>query len=108
MKNTTQEGMGDCANCPNGKGLPNATGRRGFLNYLLGTSFGATLIAILYPIARFVTPPEVIEAMQSSLRRFRVSFTGHCRSTVAGDSASFSTACRHGDYFGNDVGTHCR
>jgi cytochrome b6-f complex iron-sulfur subunit len=36
--------------------------RRGALNWLLGTSFGATLVAALYPVFRFVIPPEVAEA----------------------------------------------
>ncbi|HEU4389495.1 MAG TPA: ubiquinol-cytochrome c reductase iron-sulfur subunit [Blastocatellia bacterium] len=41
--------------------------RRSFLNYLLGTSIGATLVAIAYPIIKFVIPPEVIEAAQTSV-----------------------------------------
>jgi Rieske Fe-S protein len=36
--------------------------RRGLLNWLLGTTFGATLVAALYPVYRFVIPPEVAEA----------------------------------------------
>jgi len=36
--------------------------RRGALNWLLGTTFGATLAAALYPVFRFVIPPEVAEA----------------------------------------------
>jgi cytochrome b6-f complex iron-sulfur subunit len=36
--------------------------RRDFLNWFLGTSFGALLVSILYPIARYVSPPEVAEA----------------------------------------------
>ncbi len=36
--------------------------RRGLLNWLLGTTFGATLVAALYPVFRFVIPPEVAEA----------------------------------------------
>jgi cytochrome b6-f complex iron-sulfur subunit len=34
-------------------------GRRRLLNWLLGTSFGALLAAIVYPVARFLSPPEV-------------------------------------------------
>lgn len=41
--------------------------RRSFLNYLLGTSVGATLVAIAYPILKFVIPPEIIEAAQTSV-----------------------------------------
>jgi Rieske Fe-S protein len=41
--------------------------RRKLLNILLGTSVGATLVAILYPILKFMIPPEVIEATQTSV-----------------------------------------
>lgn len=34
-------------------------GRRRLLNWFLGTSLGALLAAILYPVARFLNPPEV-------------------------------------------------
>ena len=54
-------------------GSPPASGRRSFLNYLLGTSIGATLVAILYPISRFLVPPEVIEAAQNSVVAGKVS-----------------------------------
>jgi Rieske Fe-S protein len=36
--------------------------RRRFLNWLLGTSFGALAASILYPVARFLDPPDVPEA----------------------------------------------
>ncbi len=36
--------------------------RRNLLNWLLGTTLGATLGAALYPVFRFVIPPEVAEA----------------------------------------------
>jgi len=39
-----------------------AVSRRGALNWLLGTTFGAALVAALYPVFRFVIPPEVAEA----------------------------------------------
>jgi cytochrome b6-f complex iron-sulfur subunit len=39
-----------------------ATGRRSFLNWFLGTSAGALAASALYPIARFVSPPHVPEA----------------------------------------------
>ena len=41
--------------------------RRNFLNYLLGTSVGATLVAIFYPVIKFVIPPRVAEAIQNSV-----------------------------------------
>lgn len=34
-------------------------GRRRLLDWFLGTSFGALLAAILYPVGRFLNPPEV-------------------------------------------------
>ena len=36
--------------------------RRSFINWLLGSSFGALCVAVLYPVARFLSPPEVPEA----------------------------------------------
>jgi cytochrome b6-f complex iron-sulfur subunit len=36
--------------------------RRRFLDWFLGTSVGALLVAILYPVARYLTPPSVPEA----------------------------------------------
>ncbi|HZR84430.1 MAG TPA: ubiquinol-cytochrome c reductase iron-sulfur subunit [Candidatus Binatia bacterium] len=45
------------------RGAPHGTaegvGRRRLLNWFLGTSFGALLAAMLYPVARFLNPPEV-------------------------------------------------
>lgn len=40
---------------------PQAVSRR-VVNWLLGTSTGALLLAVVYPIARFVSPPEIPEA----------------------------------------------
>ncbi len=39
--------------------------RRSFLNWFLGTSVGAMCVSIVYPIARYITPPEVPEAETS-------------------------------------------
>jgi cytochrome b6-f complex iron-sulfur subunit len=36
--------------------------RRSFLNWLLGTSFGALFGSVLYPVARFLSPPNIPEA----------------------------------------------
>lgn len=41
--------------------------RRSFLDYLLGTSVIVTLGAILYPILKFMSPPQIIEATQNSV-----------------------------------------
>ncbi len=32
--------------------------RRGFLNWFLGTSTGAFLVTVLYPVSRFLIPPK--------------------------------------------------
>ena len=37
-------------------------GRRRFLQWYLGTSLGALLASVLYPVLRFLTPPEAAEA----------------------------------------------
>ena len=36
--------------------------RRRFIDWLLGTSFGALLLSVAYPIARYISPPQVPEA----------------------------------------------
>jgi cytochrome b6-f complex iron-sulfur subunit len=36
--------------------------RRRFINWFLGTSVGALLVSILYPVLRYVTPPRIAEA----------------------------------------------
>jgi len=41
---------------------PESPGRRRLINWFLGTSFGALLASIVYPLARFMDPPEVAEA----------------------------------------------
>lgn len=47
--------------------------RRSFLDYLLGTSAIATLGAILYPILRFMSPPQIIESTESSVVAAKLS-----------------------------------
>jgi Rieske Fe-S protein len=41
---------------------PAGESRRSFLNWFFGTSVGALLATVLYPVVRFVSPPEVPEA----------------------------------------------
>ena len=36
--------------------------RRRFLNWFLGTTVGALFASVLYPVARFVSPPEIPES----------------------------------------------
>lgn len=47
--------------------------RRSFLDYLLGASALATLTAIVYPILRFMSPPQVVESAESSVLAAKVS-----------------------------------
>ena len=42
-------------------------GRRKFLNWFLGTSFGALMGSILFPVFRFVSPPDVAEAVTNQV-----------------------------------------
>ena len=42
-------------------------GRRRFLNWFLGTSFGAMFVAVAYPIVRFVSPPRIPEAATNQI-----------------------------------------
>lgn len=85
--------------------------RRSFLDYLLGTSAFATLAAILYPIIRFMAPPHVVEAMQSSVIAAKLSELppnsgkifkfgskpGLIIRTASGELKAFSAVCTHLD-----------
>ena len=42
-------------------GGPSPT-RRAFVNWFLGTTVGALLVSVLYPVLRFVSPPRIPEA----------------------------------------------
>jgi len=83
--------------------------RRRFINYLLGTSLGATLVAILYPIIEFLIPPPVAEAPQSSVVAGQVNELkpnsgkifkfgtqpGILIRTPGGELRAFSATCTH-------------
>lgn len=47
------------------EGARQAPGRRSFLNWLLGSSVGAMFVSIVYPVARYISPPDVPEAQTS-------------------------------------------
>ena len=47
------------------------SGRRGFLNWILSTSVGAMFASVLYPVARYVSPPDVPEAQTSRVTAAR-------------------------------------
>jgi Rieske Fe-S protein len=115
MEHANHKENGECANCPNklatAEGMVEKSGRRRFLNYLLGTSFGATLITIFYPIIRFITPPEIVEAAQNSVVAGKVgelaansgkifkfgNKPGLLVRTSSGEVKAFSAVCTHLD-----------
>ena len=41
--------------------------RRNFLNWFLGTTAGAFVLSILYPLSRYLTPPQVGESTARSV-----------------------------------------
>jgi Rieske Fe-S protein len=85
--------------------------RRQLLDYLLGTSAFATLAAILYPIFKFMIPPQVTEAQQNSVVAAKTneiaantgkifkfgSKPGILIKTEKGDLKAFSASCTHLD-----------
>lgn len=85
------------------------TGRRRFLDYLLGTSVVATMGAIFYPIFKFMSPPPIIEAMQNSVEGGKLaelpvnsgkifkfgSQPGILVRTETGELKAFSAVCTH-------------
>jgi Rieske Fe-S protein len=87
----------------------NPNGRRRFLDFLLATSAGATLVAILYPIFRFMSPPKTVEAAQHSVSAGKLSEIpvnsgkifkfgnkpGILIRTPSGDLKAFSAVCTH-------------
>ena len=87
------------------------TSRRRFLDYLLGTGVVATLGAIVYPIIRFMAPPQIVEALQSSVVAAKLSELppnsakifkfgsqpGLVVRTAAGELKAFSAVCTHLD-----------
>ena len=84
-------------------------GRRSFLNWLLGTSIGAMAVSILYPVARYITPPDIPEATTDSVvaghegdlqpnqgKIFRFgSRPGLLVRTEDGQYRAFSATCTH-------------
>jgi Rieske Fe-S protein len=89
--------------------IPAQRPRRRFLNYLLGTTLGGTLSAIVYPIIQFLIPPAVSEASQYNVvaatstelkpgsgRIFKFgSQPGLLIRTTAGETRAFSAVCTH-------------
>jgi len=88
-----------------------AAGRRKFLDILLGSSVVATMGAILYPIFRFMVPPQIVEASQNSVivgklnevpvnsgKIFKFgSKPGIVVRSATGELKAFSAVCTHLD-----------
>jgi cytochrome b6-f complex iron-sulfur subunit len=85
--------------------------RRGFINWFLGTSAGAFLLAVLYPLSRYLVPPEVGESTAGTVTLSDVkpdslrpnsgqifkfgSRPGILVRTPSGDLRAFSATCTH-------------
>jgi cytochrome b6-f complex iron-sulfur subunit len=84
--------------------------RRGFVNWFLGTAVGAFVVSVLYPVGRYLIPPEVAESTATSVKlpikpedvkansglifKFGNS-PGILIRTPAGDLRAFSAVCTH-------------
>lgn len=87
------------------------TSRRRFLDYLLGLSVITTLGSILYPIIRFMSPPQVVEATENSVVAGKINELavnsgkifkfgnkpGILVHTQSGEFKAFSAVCTHLD-----------
>lgn len=86
--------------------------RKRFLDWLLGTSLGSFLVAVAYPVVRYIIPPEVAESAVSSVvlpfeatdlgpnsgRIFKFgSKPGLIIRTPTGELRAFSAICTHLD-----------
>jgi cytochrome b6-f complex iron-sulfur subunit len=83
-------------------------GRR-FINYLLGTSIGALLVSIFYPIIRYIIPPAIPESSQLTVVAAKTTELkpnsgkvfqfgtepGIVIETPAGEVRAFSAVCTH-------------
>jgi len=84
--------------------------RKRFIDWLLGTSAGGLLIAVLYPVTRYIVPPDIPETAVNSVvlkvkpedvatnsgEIFRFgSKPGLLVRTAAGELRAFSAVCTH-------------
>jgi cytochrome b6-f complex iron-sulfur subunit len=84
--------------------------RRGFIDWLLGTSVGGLVVAVLYPVSRYMVPPKAAEAatnsvtldfapadiLPNSARLFRFgNRAGIFVHTADGEYRAFSALCTH-------------
>ena len=90
--------------------LPHDSTRRNFLNWFLGTTAGAFAISVLYPVSRYLIPPQVEESTSRTVtlsikpqevkpnsgQIFRFgSQAAILVKTPAGELKAFSAACTH-------------
>ena len=91
---------------------PGTTTRKSFVDWLIGSSVGGFLVAVLYPVTRYLIPPKVSESAVNSVV---VPFTpadmkpnsgqifkfgnkpGILIRTPTGDLRAFSARCTHLD-----------
>jgi Rieske Fe-S protein len=84
--------------------------RRDFLNWFLGTTAGAFILSVLYPLSRYLVPPRVEESTSRTVtlaikpqevkvnsgQIFRFgSQPGILVNTPSGELKAFSAACTH-------------
>lgn len=84
--------------------------RRDFLGWFVGTTLGALVVAVLYPVARYLVPPKVSESAEDTVtldvapadvppnsgQIFRFgSQPGILVRTPAGELRAFSAVCTH-------------
>ena len=84
--------------------------RRSFLDWFIGTSGGALVVSVLYPLARYLVPPEIEESVARSVtlvvraedvkpnsgQIFRFgSQPGILVRTPGGELRAFSAVCTH-------------
>ncbi|MBI4735136.1 MAG: Rieske 2Fe-2S domain-containing protein, partial [candidate division NC10 bacterium] len=89
---------------------PLASSRRGFVNFLLGSGFGAMAVWMLYPVLRYLIPPKSGEPTIASVpvpwkpaeikansgRIFKFgSQPGILVKTPAGELRAFTAICTH-------------
>jgi cytochrome b6-f complex iron-sulfur subunit len=87
-----------------------ANSRRGFVNLLLGSGFGALMVSVLYPVVRYIIPPESGEPSTANVtlpwkpseirvntgRIFKFGTQpGILVKTPAGELRAFSAVCTH-------------
>jgi len=88
---------------------PPPPARRTFISYFLGTTLGATLVAVFYPVIRFLIPPQQAEPSNLNVVAAKVNELkpnsgkifkfgtqpGIVVKTSGGEIRAFSAVCTH-------------